>query len=183
MSRKSSKKFFGVRWIAVIIIIAAAVGLTCGVMKLTNNLELGITEIFQNQDNLIRTIDEYVSEDGNSGNGLTWTINKDKSIKLEGTLVGTDRAEFTLGTVQIKEDGEYTLSGVKNASLTSLYLEATYTDASGDSQSIIGDISSSCTAELTEGTTVTIKIVAFSKVDFDTTIKPTFVLGDKAGRF
>ena len=186
MSRKSkSKGFFGTSWIAVILIIALSVGITFGITKLADGSVSSFSDLFTNKDNLIREIDEYTTESGNTGEGITWTVKKNKSIVVDGKInSGATKMEFVLGEIVINEKGNYTLSGVEDASLTTIYLEATYTDAEGNVKTIIGDMASSMTAELDAGTSVLIKLVVYSGTSFDdVVVKPTFVEGDEAGRF
>ena len=186
MSRNKNRapRIGGVKVWVVLLIVALAVGLTCGIFKLTDNLSKGVTDLIYNQDNLVRTLEEYEGDAGNAGNGLTWTVYDNKSIRLEGKISSDEeKVEWVLGDITIEEDGTYTLSGVDGASLSTVYLQGSYTDEDGNAQTFYGDISTSCTVELTEGTVVNLKIVAYANVEYDKVIRPTLVLGDEAGKF
>ena len=188
MSKKSKSKrsprVGGVKIWVVILIVALSVGATFGVYKLTDSFTKGITDFIYNEDNLVRTIEEYEGVDGNAGNGLQFTVYDNMSILVKGKINDdSERYEWVLGDVVIMEDGKYTLSGMSDASTTTAYLKGTYTDTEGNERSFIGDINSNMTVELVKGTTVELSIVVFPGVDINTVVKPTFVLGKEAGRF
>ena len=183
-TKKKTARVGGVRVWVILLIVALSVGATCGVMKLTDNLSKGVNELVYNQDNLIRTLEEYEGKEGNAGNGLVFTVYDSKAIHVKGKINDSSSSvEWQLGEIVITEDGEYTLSGMKNASLTTAHLKGTYTDTEGNERTFYGDINDSMTVELVEGTRVTLSIVIYAETDIDTTVKPTFVLGDEAGKF
>ena len=186
MSKKTKKshRIGGVRIWVIVLIVALSVGATFGVYKLTDSFTKGVTDLVYNDDNLVRTLEEYEGKDGNIGNGLTFTVYDNMSILVKGKINDdSERCEWFLGEVAITEDGEYTLSGMPDASTTTAYLKGVYTDTEGNERTIIGDINSSMTVELVEGTTIELYIVVFPDVDINAIVKPTLVLGDKAGRF
>ena len=186
MSRKKTKtaRVGGVKLWVIILTIALAVASTVGVFKVTDNLSKNIFDVIYNEDNLVRNIDEYEGSEGNLGNGLKFTVYANKSIHVKGKINNDDdRVEWELGTIVIEEDGVYTLTGMKDASVTTAYLCANYMDTNGNEVTLIGDISDEMSAELVKGTQVTFYIVVYSGCEINTTVKPTFVLGDKAGKF
>lgn len=186
MSKRKTKGLAGTSWIAVILIVCLSVGVTFGITKLVDGTSGSFSDLFTNKDNLIRSIDEYQTAAGNTGEGITWTVNKDKSITVDGKInSGASKLEFVLGEVVITEKANYTLSGCGDkASMTTCYLIASYTDAEGQPKTIVGDMASSMTAELDAGTSLVIKLVVYSGVAFDDlTVKPTLVKGNEAGRF
>ena len=182
--KKKSARIGGVKIWVILLIVALAVGATCGVMKLTDNLSKGVSDLIYNEDNLIRTLEEYESKEGNAGNGLEFTVYNSGAIHVKGQLNDdSERYEWVLGTVVVTEDGKYTLSGIDDASATTANLKGTYTDTDGNERTFLGDINDQMTVELVKGTSVEISIVVFPDTKINTTIKPTFVLGEEAGKF
>lgn len=182
--KKNTPRIGGVKWWVIVLIILASLATTIGVFKLTDNLSKDANDLFYNEDNLVRSIEEYEGAVGNTGDGLTWTVNKNRSIRLVGQIDSdAESVEWVLGNVTVTEDGKYTLSGVDGASLTTIYIQGTYTDTDGNVKTFYGDMANSQTVELVEGTVVELKIVAFADTKFSKTINPTFVLGDEAGKF
>lgn len=165
--------------------VILSVSVTAVVSRNTDNFS---GSIFTNEDNLIHSLDEYVSKPSNLANGLTFKVNSTGSIVINGTY-DKDAAEdyiFTLGTVTVDKTDYYTLSGAKNGSLDSYYIQASYEDSNGNSRVIISDFSDTMTSidEIAEGTQVTISIVIKPGAEFNrVTITPTFVPGEEAGRF
>ena len=182
-SRRKSNKFVAI----VCVVLAAAVISMAGTVALynaTNSFEIGVLDLMYNQDNLIRSIEEYEGLAGNNGNGLTFNVNSDKSIRVKGQITSDDESvEWVLGEVTVDETGVYTLSGLNGASYASAYLTGTYTDIDGNVKTLYGDMSGANSAEIVEGTNVTIKLVIFKGAELNTTVRPTFTLGEEAGRF
>ena len=186
MSKKAKKshRIGGVKIWVIFLIIALSVGATFGVYKLTDSFTKGVTDLIYNEDNLVRTIEEYEGKSGNVGNGLQFTAYDNMSVLVKGKINDeSERYEWVLGTVIIEENGKYTLTGMDGASTTTAYIKGAYTDTEGNERTFIGDISSSMTVELVKGTSVELSIIVFPGVDINTIVKPTLVLGDKAGRF
>ena len=182
-SKRKSNKFVTVVVIVLVTVVLSMAG-TIALYNATNAFEIGVQDLIYNQDNLIRSIEEYEGLSGNNGNGLVYTVNGDKSFKVKGSITSGDASvEWVLGEVTIDETGVYTLSGLNGASLATAYLEGTYTDVDGNVKTIYGDIAGTCSAELVEGTNVSIKLVIFEGAELNTTVHPTFTLGEKAGRF
>ena len=172
----------------VLAIVALSVGATALLSRATNGFNDGISSVFYNQDNLVRSLDEYVSKEGNSGNGITWTVKNGGAVYADGTIAASeDEAAFTIGTVQIEEEGFYTLSGApKNTSMSTFYIKATYEDVGGTQKTLYADFSDTMTTaeKLPAGTEVTIIIVIEPGVSVDNIkFTPTFVLGTEAGKF
>ena len=181
--KAKSKRFwttFGVIALAVVISIAATIGL----YKVTESFELGVTDLVYNRDNLVRQLEKYEGLAGNNGNGLTFDVKSDMSIRIRGKITsGDEQFEWILGEVTVEETGDYTLSGLNGASYASAYLKGVYTGIDGNTHTIYGDMSGVCTAELVEGTNVKLSIVIFEGTELNTTVTPTFTLGEEAGRF
>ena len=181
-TKRKTVRIGGLKIWVIVLIVALSVGATFGVYKLTDSFTKGVTDFIYNDDNLVRTIEEYEGKSGNVGNGLQFTAYDNMSILVKGKINDdSERYEWTLGEVLIEEDGKYTLSGMNDASTTTAYLKGTYTD--GNVRTFTGDISGSMTVELVKGTTVELSIVVFPGVDINTVVKPTFVLGEEAGKF
>ena len=185
MSNKTYARTFWWKILLIgLLVVGLSVGITAGLSKATNGFEEDISTVLYNDDNLIREIEEYEGLVGNTGDGLVWTVNNNRSIKVAGKINnGAESVEWILGTVKVPEDGTYTLSGVKGATTSTIYICGTYTDTDGNEQTIIGDITNTCTAELVKGTIVTFKIVCYPDITFNKTINPTFVTGEEFGKF
>ena len=174
--------------LGVLLIVALSVTATALISRATDGFNSGITSIFYNDDNLVRTLEEYVSKEGNSGNGITWTIKNGGAVVADGTLASDeDEAIFRLGFVEIKEEGFYTLSGApKNTSSSTYYIRASYEDVSGTNNVLYANYSDSMTSvnKIPAGTVVTIEIVIVPGVSVENVkFTPTFVLGTEAGAF
>ena len=173
-----------------ILIIALAVTATALISKGTDGFNKSFSTIFLNEDNLVHTLEEYETEAGKSGNGITWEVNeKTGKITVSGEIADNDTAEasvFVLGEVLIEETDYYTLSGVKDGSLETIYIMAEYTDTEGNEKVIYGDFKDTMTSEdkIAQGTYVKLSIVVLPGVELDNVkVTPTFVAGSKAGRF
>lgn len=182
MARKIKKTSKG-NVIMAILIIAVVVALGVGVVAATHRF----TGLLNNNDNLVHTLEEYVSKGGNSGNGLVWTVNDDGSIHCEGTITDDDldEATFVIGTVTVTEEDFYTLSGAPKGSKNTFYIKAEYEDESGNLKTFYSDFDGECTSEtkLDKDTEVTLTIVVKSGVEIDYTFEPTLVAGEVAGKF
>ena len=172
----------------LVILVIVGISVTCSafVARSTNNYTE--TPNMTNENNLVHTLDEYVSAGGSFTNGLTVKVNSTGSIVINGTYSenATEDYVFTLGTVSIEEADYYTLSGAARGSLDTYYIVASYEDSTGNLRTIISDFSDTCTSAdiLAEGTQVTLKIVVKPGATLNyCTLKPTFVAGEESGKF
>lgn len=175
--------------IVLVVVTVALSVLTCSIVaRNTNAFEESKTPYGVNKDNLVHTLEEYESSAGNTGKGINWKVNSTGSIVADGTysINQTTDMEFVLGTVTIEEENFYTLSGASSGSLDTFYIEARYTDASGNVKVLYSDFNGSKTSEaaIPAGTQVTLKIVIKPGVEFNNyTFKPTLVPGVDSGKF
>lgn len=182
MARYFKKRNVGSTIKAVLLMILC-VALGVGAIAMTLNL----TGVLKNEENLVHSLDEYEGKSGTDGNGLLWTVKKDGSVHCKGQITNKDldEATFVLGTVEIVDKGFYTLTGAAEGSKSTFYIKAEYEDDAGNLITIYSDFDGECTSltQLDAGTEVTITIVVKSGVEIDQTFKPTFVLGEVAGKF
>ena len=176
--------------LTVVLIVALSVGATALISKSTNGFNDSFSSMFLNKDNLVHSIEEYDCMSGNSGNGLTWTVNeKTGAITVNGAFTDADGATsevFVLGDVKIEETDYYTLSGVKGGSMSTFYIKAEYEDASGNPKTIYGHFTDTMTSEdkIPAGTYVQISIVVLPGVELNNVrFTPTFVAGQEKGSF
>ena len=187
MSKIKRKNYF-VTILLIVVTVALSV-LTCSIVaRNTTAFEKGNTPFGVNSENLIHTLDEYVSAEGNTGKGITWKVNSTGSIVADGeySINETANMEFVIGTVTIAEKDFYTLSGASNGSENTYYIEARYVDGSGNAKVLYSDFNDAKTsaAEIPEGTQVSLKIIVKPGVKFNNfTFKPTLVPGTESGRF
>ena len=179
------KKFFKTLCFLLVAVILS-VSITAVISRNTDNFNSGIS--FTNEENLVHSLDEYVSKPSNLANGLNFKVNSTGSIVVDGTYdeFAVSDYVFTIGTVTIDETDFYTLSGSKNGSLSTYYIKATYEDSSGNIKTLISDFSDTMTSieEIPEGTQVTIVLVIKPGAELErVTITPTFVAGEEPGRF
>ena len=187
MSKIKRNNLFTVILLMVVTVVLSV--LTCSIVARNSSaFEKGSTPLGVNKDNLIHTIEEYESPVGNTGKGITWKVNSTGSIVADGeySINETGNMEFILGTVTIEKEDIYTLSGAANGSMNTFYIEARYTDASGNVKYLYSDFNDAKTtaSALPVGTQVTIKIVVKPGVEFNNyTFKPTLVPGTDSGKF
>ncbi len=170
---------------ALLIVVAAI----CGVVSIFTHANNGtLTSFLINENNLIHSIEKYEGASGPLTNGLTLEVNKNGAITIDGKYDETKLEEyvFVLGTVKVDEEDFYSLSGVPNADLDTVYLTATYEDLEGNKRILYSDFADTMTTEtkLPVGTEVVINLVVKPGASFkNVTIKPTFVSGTEAGKF
>lgn len=187
---KTKKRTKNVLITIVLIIVTVALSvLACSIVaRNTTAFEDDGMPFGVNKDNLVHTIDEYVTSAGNTGKGIVWKVNSTGSIVADGTysINETDNMVFDLGTVTIEEEDYYTLSGASSGSMSTYYIEARYTDSNGNAKVLYSDFNDTKTSEgvLVAGTKVTLKIIIKPGCAFDNyTFKPTLVPGTSSGRF
>lgn len=188
MSKTKTKRNVLTTIILVIVTVALSVLVSSLVARNTTAFEESDTPLGVNKNNLIHTLEEYETEAGNTGKGITWKINSTGSITANGTysVDKTDDLVFVLGTVEIDKEDVYTLSGAPNGSFDTYYIEARYTDANGNAKVIYSDFNGQNTTEsvLVEGTQVTVRIIVKPGVKFNSFVfKPTLVAGEDSGKF
>lgn len=187
MSRIKRKNTL-VTLLLIVVTVALSV-FTCSIVaRNTNAFDESTTPIGVNKDNLIHTLEEYETAEGNTGKGITWKVNSTGSIVADGeySINQTDNLEFILGTVTIEEENFYTLSGAASGSQDTFYIEARYTDSEGNVKVLYSDFNDTKTsrAAIPVGTQVTLKIVIKPGVEFNNyTFKPTLVAGVESGKF
>lgn len=175
--------------ILLVVVTVALSVLICSILaRHTDAFDESATPLGVNKDNLVHTLEKYETAAGNTGKGITWKVNSTGSIVANGeySINETANMEFVLGTVTILEEDFYTLSGAVDGSKNTFYIEARYTDASGDVKILYSDFNGERTseAELPVGTQVTLKIVVKPGVEFNHyTFKPTLVRGLDSGKF
>ena len=174
------------------LLVVATVALsvfTCSIVaRNTSAFEKGTTPFGVNSENLIHTLEEYENPVGNTGKGIIWKVNSTGSVVADGeySINQTSNLEFVLGTVTIEEENFYTLSGASSGSQDTFYIEARYSDASGNVKVLYSDFNGMKTSEavIPVGTQVTLKIVVKPGVEFNNyTFKPTLVPGLESGKF
>lgn len=182
---------------AILIIIAAvaiSVATTVFLSKSTNGFNDSFASIFQNDDNLVHTLEEYETEAGEKESGITWTVKESTGViyasgeieeeNEDGEANGAD--EFVLGSVLVENTDFYTLSGCKSADKEKYYIKAEYMTAEGNERVLYGDIEDEMTSpeKIAEGTYVIISIVVLPGVELDNVkFTPTFTPGVEPGRF
>ena len=189
MSRTTNKTKRVITSLVLIVVTVALSVLTCSIVaRNTNAFEESNVPFGVNKDNLIHSLDGYESAAGNTGKGIVWKVNSTGSIVADGTYSENETSNlvFNIGTVTVKEENYYTLSGALKGSLDTFYIEARYEDSNGNAKVLYSDFNGSKTsdAKLAVGTQVTLKIIVKPGVEFNNyTIKPTFVPGVDSGRF
>lgn len=188
MSVKTKRKNIFVAILLMVVTVACSVFVCSIVARNTGAFDASKTPFGVNSENLVHTLEEYETEAGNTGNGVTWKVNSTGSIVADGTYSINETAdmEFVLGTVTIAEEDFYTLSGATGGSLNTFYIEGRYQDAEGNARVLYSDFNNAKTsdAKLPVGTQVTLKIVIKPGVEFNNyTFKPTLVSGTEFGRF
>ena len=73
-TKRKTARIGGLKIWVIVLIVALSVGATFGVYKLTDSFTKGVTDFIYNDDNLVRTIEEYEGKSGNVGNGLQFTV-------------------------------------------------------------------------------------------------------------
>ena len=118
----------------ILIVVCICVFVTAVIARNTNNYTE--TPNLTNENNLVHTLEEYVSEAGSFANGLNIKINSSGSIVLNGTYSDSNTEDyvFTLGTVTVEDADYYTLSGAARGSLDTFYIMASYEDSAGNAK-------------------------------------------------
>ena len=138
-----------------------------------------------NEDNLVYKAflaSGYTSKSGNDGNGLTWTINDDGSVTVNGTASAD--AYFNLCTVTIADKGDQTFTAVDGGSLTTYYVEGKANGVTvwySDWQNIQD---TSATKTFSTSTTISLDIVIKAGTEMkNVTFYPVIVEGETAGNY
>ena len=114
---------------------------------------------------------------GNSGDGVTVTVNDDGSVKVKGKNENkTDSLEYTIGTVTL-EAGTYTFTALDGASKNGSLVVA----IDGETE-YCADFGEN-TFTLDSETELVIKLVIKPDVEINSTVYPVIVEGDEPGDF
>lgn len=138
-----------------------------------------------NEDNLIYkeflAKDAYTNKSGNDGNGLTWTVNDDGSITVNGKADAD--STFVLCDITLKT-GEYTFTAVDGGSKNSYFVQGKVNDSVVWYSDWENAEVTSANKTFTEGTKVTISIVVKSGTEMkNVTFYPVIVEGGEAGNY
>jgi len=177
-----------------LLIVALSVTATVLISKSTNGFNDSFASVFQNDANLVHTLEKYETEAGEKDSGITWTVKESTGvIYASGEIEEENEAgeanaadEFVLGYVLVEDTDFYTLSGCKTADKEKYYIKAEYLNAGGNERVLYGDIEDEMTSpeKIPEGTYVKLSIVVLPGVELDNVkFTPTFVPGVEPGRF
>ena len=138
-----------------------------------------------NEDNLIYkeflVEDAYTNKSGNDGNGLTWTVNDDGTITVNGTADAD--STFVLCDITLKT-GEYTFTAVDGGSKNSYYVQGKVNDAVVWYSDWETTDTTSAIKSFTTDTKVTFSIVVKEGTEMkNVTFYPVIVEGDEVGNY
>ena len=163
--------------VLVACLLMGAIGwISTGFTDFTKDGISGKFEPTVNEDNFFN-VECVTLKSGNSGDGVTVTVNDDGSVKVKGKNENkTDSLEYTIGTVTL-EPGTYTFTALDGASKNGSLVVA----VDGETE-YCADFGEN-TFTLDSETELVIKLVIKPDVEINSTVYPVIVEGDEPGDF